>query len=73
MEEIDCGSQLQIGSFKVKNPQQNEADLSSLMQKLQIAVVGREDPSKDGDSGISEDEESSGDEVGDIDEELKYQ
>ena len=39
---------------------------------MQIAVVGRENQNDGSDSGISDDEESS-DEVGDEDEELKYQ
>ena len=38
---------------------------------MQIAVVGRENQEDGGDSEISEDESSA--EVGDIDEELKYQ
>ena len=42
---------------------------------MQIAVVGRENQNDAEDSGISDDEEGdeSSDEVGDADEELKYQ
>ena len=43
--------------------------MQDLFDKMQIAVVGREN--KDEDSGISDDDKSS-DDVGDIDEELKY-
>ena len=39
---------------------------------MQIAVVGRENQNDGEDSGISDDEDESSDEVGDADEELKY-
>ena len=42
---------------------------------MQIAVVGRENQNNGSDSGISDDEDGdeSSEEVGDADEELKYQ
>lgn len=43
------------------------------MEKMQIEVVGRENKDEGPDSGVNSDEESSEEEVGDIDEELKYQ
>ena len=73
MVEMDTGEQLQIGGFNIPKPaeKQGGADLAELFDKMQIAVVGRENQEED--SGISEDEDESSDEVGDIDEELKYQ
>ena len=77
MVEMDTGDQPNIGGFSI--PQQKKtagqegggADLTDLFNKMQIAVVGRENRDEASDSGIS-DEESS-EEVGDVDDELAYQ
>ena len=44
--------------------------MAELFDKMQIAVVGRENQEED--SGISDEDDDSDDEVGDMDEELKY-
>ena len=73
MVEMDTGEQLQIGGFNVQKASEKRdgANLNELFDKMQIAVVGRENQEED--SGISDDEDESSDEVGDMDEELKYQ
>ena len=78
MVEMDTGEQVNIGGFNIqasKEKQQikGEGDLAELFDKMQIAVVGRENQNDGEDSGISDDEDESSDEVGDADEELKYQ
>ena len=77
MKEMDMGDQLMIGGFNVaankdtKDGAKPGTDLSELFDKMQIAIVGKENNDKDEDSGISDDDEDS-DEVGDMDDELKY-
>lgn len=67
MEDMDTGVDMNIGSFKIK-PKEEGTDLTGLFNKMQIAVVGRENQQDEEDSGISDNEED--DEVGDLDEEL---
>jgi len=71
MVEMDTGDQLQIGGFNIPKAEGKKegGDLAELFDKMQIAVVGRENQEED--SGISDDEESSA-ELGGIDEELRY-
>lgn len=57
MVEMDTGDH--IGGFNIPTKvSQKEAgtDLSSLMEKMQIAVVGRENQEAGDDSGISSDD-----------------
>lgn len=71
MVELDTGAQPNIGGFNIKpKEEKGGADLTELFDKMQIAVVGRENQNED-DSGISDEEDS--EEVGDLDEELSYQ
>lgn len=63
-----------IGGFNIPtkvSQKEGGADLSNLFDKMQIAVVGRENQEAEDDSGISSDG-SSDNEVGTIDEELAY-
>ena len=68
MEEMDTGEMPNIGSFKVQKEGQTGTDLSELFDKMQIAVVGREDKDTMSDEGAIESSESDG-EFGD---EVKY-
>jgi len=68
MVEMDTGDQPAIGGFKIEK--KNGDDLANLFEKMQIAVVGRENQDEDSDR-ISDGE--SGDEVGDLEDELRYQ
>lgn len=68
MEEMDTGAEMNIGSFNIK-PKEEGTDLAGLFDKMQIAVVGRENQQDGEDSGISDHE---GSDDGDIEEELAY-
>ena len=68
MEEMDTGEMPNIGSFKVQKEGQTGTDLSELFDKMQIAVVGREDKDTMSDDGAVESSDSDG-EFGD---EAKY-
>ena len=73
MQEMDTG-ELNIGSFNIEKkgakPGQAE-ELNELFEKMQIAVVGKEQDDGASDQADDADEESES-EVGDADEELGY-
>lgn len=70
MVEMDTGEQLQIGAFKPQEKKKETLDMTELFEKMQIAVVGKEN--KDEGSDLEDEEDDSSDEVGDIDEELAH-
>lgn len=74
---MDTGANVMMGNFEIGKPSSilknkqaggaNGSDLTELFDKMQIAVVGREN--NEADSGISEDGDSDQDEDDDEDDE----
>ena len=70
MHEMETG-ELNIGSYNIpKKDASNADDLNELFEKMQIAVVGKENNDGTSDQAVSSDESES--EVGDADKELEY-
>ena len=72
MQEMDTGD-LDIGGFDVekKTKTGQESELTELFEKMQIAVVGRQN-GEGASAEASEEEDDSESEIGDVEEELKY-